>query len=200
LLFILHDEHGGIHDHVAPPATVNPDGKESATPPFDFKRLGLRVPTLIVSPQVDRGTVDSTLYDHTSILATVRDLFNLPDSLTLRDKQANTVSHNLIQPPPRSDALLTLVRPIEPTADMFHADGKTASMTAAHITEDLAQGQASTAPLSEFQQSLVQAATALQARQPNRIGALAIARLVDNQHEGALHVRDVATRLLDKLK
>ncbi len=199
LLFILSDEHGGIYDHVAPPATVNPDGKVSSAPPFDFTRLGPRVPALVVSPQVDRGKVDSTVYDHTSVLATVRELFNLPDALALRDKQANTVCHNLIQPA-RSGAPLTLTRPPEPTADMFHADGTTAMMTAAHITEDLAQGQASTSPLSEFQQSLVQMATALQARQPNRIAALAMARLVDNQHEGAVHVRDAATRLLGKLQ
>ena len=79
---------------VPPPAAVNPDGLVSATPPFDFKRLGVRVPSLIVSPHVGKGVVDSTVYDHTSILATVRELFNLPRALTERDRQANTVSRN----------------------------------------------------------------------------------------------------------
>lgn len=198
LFFVLYDEHGGIYDHVHPPRTVNPDGKVSLTPPFDFTRLGLRVPALIVSPHVDRGKVDSTVYDHTSILATVRELFNLPLPLTQRDKQANTVSRNLNNPPPRTNAPTALTRPPEPTADMFHADGTTAEMTAAHVTEDLASGEASTAPLSEFQASLIQTANALQADQPSRVGVLTVAHVVDNEHEGAVHVRETVTRLLDK--
>jgi phospholipase C len=195
LLFVLHDEHGGIFDHVPPPETVNPDSLVSLTPPFDFTRLGVRVPSVIVSPRVGKGVVDSTVYDHTSILATVRELFNLPQSLTERDRQANTVSRNL-KPQTRTDTPTTVPRPPEATADMFHADSATAKMTAAHVVQDLAHGEASTAPLSEFQGSLVAAANALQTEQPPRAGVLTLARLVDNQHEGALHVRETATRVL----
>ena len=197
LLFVLHDEHGGIFDHVPPPATVNPDGLVSVTPPFDFTRLGVRVPSVIISPHVDKGVVDSTVYDHTSILATVRELFNLPDALTERDRQANTISRNL-KAQTRTDTPMTLARPQEPTADGFHAASAVAKMTASHVIQDLANGQASTAPLSEFQASLVEAANALQVEQPPRAGVLTLARLVDNQHEGAVHVRETATRMLRK--
>ena len=62
---------------------------------FAFDRLGLRVPAVLVSPLIKSGTVDSTLYDHTSLLATVRELFGLPKPLTNRDAQANTFTHLL---------------------------------------------------------------------------------------------------------
>lgn len=197
LFFVLYDEHGGIYDHVPPPAAVNPDGLNSVAPPFDFRRLGVRVPAVIVSPFVGRGLVDSTIYDHTSILATVRELFNLPHGLTQRDQQANTVSRNLTSHV-RVDASTTLTRPPEPTADAFHADGSVAAMTADHVAEDLARGDASTAPLSGFQASLVQAANGVQPPGRPRTGVLAVARLIDNEHEGAVHVRDAAARALDK--
>jgi hypothetical protein len=71
-------------------------------------------------------------------------------------------------------------------------------MTAANVVQDLAHGQASTAPLSEFQASLVAAANALQVDQPPRAAVLTLARLVDNEHEGAVHVREIATRVLGK--
>jgi len=58
LLIITYDENGGYYDHVPPPKDVpNPDGKVSTDPPFDFTRLGVRVPTIMVSPWIDRGVV-----------------------------------------------------------------------------------------------------------------------------------------------
>jgi phospholipase C len=97
MLLIVYDEHGGLFDHVAPPACLNPDGLTSPSPAFDFTRLGVRVPAVIASPYIKAGTVigsaDSTFYDHTSIIATARKLF-LPDwqntFLTNRDKNAAT--------------------------------------------------------------------------------------------------------------
>ncbi len=88
LLLILWDEHGGFYDHVPPPTTVNPDDKTS--PEFDFTRLGLRVPAVVVSPWISQGTIDHTLYDHSSLPATLKLLFGLPSFLTKRDAQANT--------------------------------------------------------------------------------------------------------------
>lgn len=75
LLIITFDEHGGTWDHVPPPKTVAPDdivGKSG----FKFERLGVRVPTILVSPFIPEGTVfrspDPTVdYDHTSFLATL---------------------------------------------------------------------------------------------------------------------------------
>lgn len=75
VLLITYDEHGGTCDHVPPLATVAPDDQTSKDPPFDFRRLGVRVPTVIVSPYIEPGTVSKKLFDHTSIISTVRKLF-----------------------------------------------------------------------------------------------------------------------------
>ncbi len=89
LLVLLYDEHGGFFDHVPPPATVPPDPASATAEKFKFDRLGVRVPALLISPWVRKGRVDHRVYDHTSLLATVKGLFGLPDFLTRRDAQAN---------------------------------------------------------------------------------------------------------------
>jgi phospholipase C len=89
LFVVLYDEHGGNYDHVSPPASVvNPDGKTSETPAFDFTRLGVRVPALLISPWLERGKIDSAVYDHASVAASVKEIFGLPDFLTKRDEAA----------------------------------------------------------------------------------------------------------------
>lgn len=89
LLVLLYDEHGGFFDHVPPPATVPPDPASMTGEKFKFDRLGVRVPALLISPWVRKGRVDHRVYDHTSLLATVKGLFGLPEFLTRRDAQAN---------------------------------------------------------------------------------------------------------------
>jgi phospholipase C len=101
LLIVLFDEHGGYYDHVPPPATVSPDDIPGQTTPsflvpFDFKRLGLRVPCLLISPWFEPA-VDSTVYSHSSILGSVIQAFGLPGGyLTERDKQANKLTQYLV--------------------------------------------------------------------------------------------------------
>jgi phospholipase C len=93
LLIVTFDEHGGYYDHVPPPATVSPDDiagrmDQPFLVPFAFDRLGLRVPTILVSPWFGAG-VDSTVYSHSSIPGTVIDAFGLPGGfLTKRDANA----------------------------------------------------------------------------------------------------------------
>jgi len=93
LLIVVFDEHGGYQDHVAPPAAVSPDGipgrlDESYLVPFDFDRLGLRVPAILVSPWFP-AAVDSTVYSHSTIPGSVIDAFQLRGGfLTQRDAQA----------------------------------------------------------------------------------------------------------------
>jgi phospholipase C len=99
-LIVTYDEHGGFYDHVVPPSSgvPNPDGinspppgnKLSYAPSFQFDRLGFRVPALIISPWVKAGMVDSTRYQHTSVLATAKKMFGLNKFLTKRDASANT--------------------------------------------------------------------------------------------------------------
>ena len=115
LLVITYDEHGGLYDHVAPlKRTVNPDGKNWAgaagnpDPPFDFTWLGVRVPAILISPYVEAGSIDSTLYDHTSVIATASKLLlpNVQNAfLTQRDKNANTFEKNLTRAQARNDAI-----------------------------------------------------------------------------------------------
>jgi phospholipase C len=63
LLVVTYDEHGGFFDHVQPPAAKD----DSAA----FRSYGPRVPALVISPLVPRGTVSSELFDHTSIIKTI---------------------------------------------------------------------------------------------------------------------------------
>ena len=52
-----------------------------------YDRLGFRVPAVIVSPYARPDFVDSTVYDHTSLLRLIEDKWNLPP-LTRRDAAA----------------------------------------------------------------------------------------------------------------
>jgi len=80
---------------------------------FDFKQYGLRVPAVIVSPLIQQGTVDHTVYDHASVAATMERLFNFP-SMTDRDAGANDLRHLLSLPTPRTDCPTQLNPPAPP--------------------------------------------------------------------------------------
>jgi phospholipase C len=90
LLIITFDEHGGCYDHVIPPGYYGEnkiDPVEIATPPdlsflhkgdgFDFKRLGLRVPMIMVSPYIKKNTIINKPMSHTSFLRTMREKWGL---------------------------------------------------------------------------------------------------------------------------
>lgn len=64
-MFFTYDEGGGFFDHVAPPQV-------------DAYGLGIRVPTLVVSPYARRGYVSGQLYEHGSILKFIERRFGLP--------------------------------------------------------------------------------------------------------------------------
>lgn len=93
LFLIIYDEHGGIYDHVPPPAAVSPDDQHEDG--FAFDRYGVRVPAVIVSPWIAPGTIlrrpdsSSYPYDHTSVIATLRTNFGLlGPSLSAREAVA----------------------------------------------------------------------------------------------------------------
>ncbi|EYU46195.1 hypothetical protein MIMGU_mgv1a004923mg [Erythranthe guttata] len=103
LLLITYDEHGGFYDHVPTPnvGVPSPDGIVGSEPFFfKFDRLGVRVPTIAISPWIQKGTVvhgpngspfPTSEYEHSSIPATVRKIFNLPSPpLTKREEWAGT--------------------------------------------------------------------------------------------------------------
>jgi phospholipase C len=112
LLVITFDEHGGCFDHVLPPANAVPpdDARPTDGQVFGFDRFGVRVPAVVVSPYIAAGTVfrspTTTPYDHTSILATLRDWLDIPPGKMLTSKrvaQAPTLAQVLTLHAPRTD-------------------------------------------------------------------------------------------------
>jgi phospholipase C len=104
-LLIAYDEHGGIYDHVPPPACLA-DGfkatdQDTGVPgqPFAFDRLGVRVPAILVSPWIAKATVvpgtedpvNGRIFEHASIPATVTKQFlGTYDERSPREKAALT--------------------------------------------------------------------------------------------------------------
>lgn len=116
MLIVTFDEHGGFYDHVPPGPAVPPNDFQTDAynqNGFKFDRLGVRVPALVISPYTPKGLVDHTVYDHTSMLATVERLLGL-GNLTDRDKAASDVRKLLSLSQPRTDTPETLVSPVRP--------------------------------------------------------------------------------------
>ncbi|WP_295675866.1 alkaline phosphatase family protein [uncultured Mucilaginibacter sp.] len=79
LFIVTFDEHGGTLDHVTPGPTIAPDEMTDWSG-FTFNRLGVRIPTLLISQRVAPGTVfrspgtgsaDNVPFDHTSFVRTI---------------------------------------------------------------------------------------------------------------------------------
>ena len=90
---IVWDDFGGFYDHVVPPH-------------YDVMGLGPRTPALIISPYTkagdnpDGGSIDSTVYEFSSVLRFIEDLHGL-DPMTDRDAQASPLAgaFDFTQPP-----------------------------------------------------------------------------------------------------
>ncbi len=83
---------------------------------FQFDKLGVRVPTLVISPFVEKGKIISEsdnggAFEHSSISATVKKLFQLKKFLTRRDAWAGTFDIALTLSEPRTDCPLLLPDP-----------------------------------------------------------------------------------------
>jgi phospholipase C len=103
MLFVGFDEPGGTYDHV-PPGPVAPP--HPGAPPgqlgFGFDRSGYRVPAVVVSPWVPEQTVCTDEYRHTSLLATLRRVWDLGEPFTARDAAAPSFERVLSLEVPRS--------------------------------------------------------------------------------------------------
>jgi phospholipase C len=113
LLIVLYDEHGGFYDHVVPPPAPppgDPFSPDNNRHGFQFDQLGVRIPTLVISPYTTRGAIDHSVHDHTSVLATVERLHGL-DPLTARDASAPGLEHLFALDSPRQDAPTRLPGP-----------------------------------------------------------------------------------------
>jgi len=126
LLVVIYDEHGGLYDHVPPPAATSPF-KSGSVQGFDYSRYGVRVPCLLINPYVNRADgvafrppSSGNPFDHTTIIQTVIQQFLPADqwtSLTPRDASAPVLS-GLIDPsntPIPNVTLPSFTCPIPPT-------------------------------------------------------------------------------------
>jgi phospholipase C len=83
-IVMVWDDFGGFYDHVEPPH-------------YDVMGLGPRTPALIISPWTkpggnpDGGSIDSTVYEFSSVLRFIEDLHGLKP-MTDRDEQADPLS------------------------------------------------------------------------------------------------------------
>jgi acid phosphatase len=71
LVVVTYDEFGGQWDHVSPPGFGSTVGAHDAWGP------GTRIPALVVSRSLKQSGVDHTVYDTTSIMATIERSFGL---------------------------------------------------------------------------------------------------------------------------
>ena len=144
-VFILTwDEHGGFFDHATPPAAIAPGdshpGSDHNQYQFTFEQYGARVPAVVASPWIPRNTVDHQLYDHTSILATVEQMFGMP-ALTQRDARANSLASLLQLTKARTDAPVDLPSPADsqlsgcPPVDLTSALAEIATPLSAAVTD-----------------------------------------------------------------
>jgi phospholipase C len=118
LFVITFDEHGGIFDHVPPPAAVNPWPNDRLDG-FACDVMGVRVPAIVVSPWIEPNTVfrsaTGTAFEHTSILATLLQWCGIARSnwfLGERTNRAPTFENLLTRSQPRADSP-TLVPPYD---------------------------------------------------------------------------------------
>ena len=101
LMIVVYDEHGGFYDRL-PAREVPPTG--DVTKGFHFDLLGPRVPAVVISPYIGAGVVEGDKwFDHTSLTATIREVFGISSSLSERERTANTLTHLLDRATPRAD-------------------------------------------------------------------------------------------------
>jgi phospholipase C len=110
LLLITFDEHGGCIDHQPPPYGAVPPDDHPAEQGFAFDRYGVRVPMVAVSPWIEPGVVfrspTESPYDHTSVIATIRDWLSIPAEQMLKSRRvdaAPTLDHLLTRAQPRTE-------------------------------------------------------------------------------------------------
>jgi phospholipase C len=134
LLVISFDEHGGIFDHVPPPAAKNPWPNDRLDG-FGCEVMGVRVPAIVVSPWIEPNTVfrsaTGVAFDHTSILATLLQWCGIPKSrwfLGERTNHAPTFENLLTRSQPRTTA--PAFKP--PYDKNYPPDGKRSPSTRLH--------------------------------------------------------------------
>jgi phospholipase C len=114
-LLVTFDEHGGTYDHVPPPAAAPPNPKAGPGQfGFTFDRSGVRIPTLAISAWIPEKTVVTEEHRATSLIATMRERWNLGEPLTARDASARSFAgvNSLAEPRPQEDWPEVSPRPV----------------------------------------------------------------------------------------
>jgi phospholipase C len=109
MFVVTYDEHGGFYDHVAPPP-ARPTGSKGRATGFMFDQLGPRVPAVIVSPLIPKNLIDHRVYEHSSVIATLINLFHL-DPLTPRTSSSRDFTRLVTLDVPR-ETPMTLPDPM----------------------------------------------------------------------------------------
>ena len=87
LFVFTYDEHGSIFDHVPPVTAETIEGYAATDGSPITIRYGVRVPTIVVSPWVEKAC-SHTVFDHCSILKTILARFCPDDPPILSDRVA----------------------------------------------------------------------------------------------------------------
>jgi len=198
LLIVTYDEHGGFYDHVPTPVAnvPNPDGKVSTDPPFAFDRLGVRVPTMLISPWISKGVVIhepnaeqqsgevGSRWEHSSICSSLKRMFDLPEFLTKRDAWAAHFDTTIVmESRPRTDCPLELPLPGDQSLKAKKLLEFTTEVTPELIEQYEREGRISTAPLTDLQYEFMMIASGLTPEIDFDVYSL------KTEHEGALYVR-----------
>jgi phospholipase C len=184
LLIITYDEHGGFYDHFPPGPAWPPDdnsGTKYNKYGFDFTQYGVRVPAVVVSPRTNPG-VSHTVFDHSSVLATLEWLFGL-SPLTQRDAKAFNLI-DLITTTVREDTPTTLKRPGAPRRSR---PPLTPEEEAAREQEPVPEGSTLTGMLGVIMKA--------DSKLSGRDAALARFKSIKTRGEARAYVREVMTNV-----
>lgn len=114
-LLITYDEHGGFHDHVAPPVVTD-----------DYiTQAGFRVPTMLVSPWARRNFVAHGQHTHAALPAFLSWRFGLPQ-LSARTATENDLLYAFDFANPRTDIPTFETPPLDPAVASLCWIGRTA--------------------------------------------------------------------------
>ncbi|HEY7165476.1 MAG TPA: alkaline phosphatase family protein [Candidatus Binatia bacterium] len=157
LLVIMYDEHGGLYDHVPPPAAEDDDAT--------FRSYGVRVPAFLVSPWVAQKHVSKTVFDHTSLIKTILLRFCRRPDGSIPDMGKRVMAANHL-----GDELSEAVARPAPSIDSYHRavaalaewyqERSAARFQPDHLHVDRPE------KLNEFQEGLIRAAKQLEKERP----------------------------------
>jgi phospholipase C len=155
LLIITFDEHGGCYDHVPPPSATPPNRAEFnqgvGQEGFDFKRLGVRVPMVMVSANIAANTIVNTPMHHCSFLQTMQQKWGLT-SLGPRQDTA----------PPFTEVFTATSRDLTTWPDWIFYPGPSSTLDEALMR----QVDPGDVPLNDLQKSIIEAISKFYVQDP----------------------------------